>query len=78
MSVLLVAAAVSAAASAVVTGCVAYILISFWRSGHLMASRIGHGALALVVVTPDQSRRHRIPTARAIGVRRPLRAALVH
>ena len=77
MSVLLVAAALAATASIVATGCVAYVLISFWRSGHLMASRVGHQSLSIVVV-PSNSRRQyqqKMPPARARGRVRP---AFVH
>jgi hypothetical protein len=80
MSALLVAAILAAAASAAITACVAYVLISFRHSGHLMASRIGRQAPALVLVTPQNSRRQRLPKTRAaaLGRRRQLRPAFAH
>ena len=51
MSVLLAAATLAATASVVATGCVAYILISFRRSGNLFASRIGRQRLTVVLLT---------------------------
>ncbi len=54
MSVLLVTALLAATASVIATGCVAYILISFRRSGHLMASRLGRQRLALVLVSDSR------------------------
>jgi hypothetical protein len=54
MSVLLVAALLAATASVIATGCVAYILISFRRSGHLMASRVRRQRLALVLVSDSR------------------------
>jgi len=75
MSVLLIAAGLAATASVTATGCVAYILISFWRSGHLMASRIGNESLALVMVEPANARQRMQPApVRA----RPLRPAHAH
>jgi hypothetical protein len=56
MSVLLVAAAVTATASVVATGCVAYVLMSFARSGQLLASRIGQQSLSVLVVVPENGR----------------------
>jgi hypothetical protein len=65
MSVLLVAAALAATASVVATGCIAYILISFWRSGQLMASRVGYQSPALVLAANGNSRRRQPPKIRA-------------
>ena len=76
MSVLLVAAALAATASVIATGCVAYILISFWRSGHLMASRTGRQSLALVAIQPSDGRRVQTPAAQ--HGRGHLRPAYVH
>ena len=76
MSVLLAAASLAATASVVATGCVAYILISFWRSGHLMASRTGRQSLALVMVQPAHAQLQ--TTAAALRVRRQLRPAYAH
>lgn len=78
MSALLVAAALAAVASGIVTGCIAYILISFRHGGHVLASRTGHGSLALIVVTPAASRRRPLPRAHMHGVRRPLQPSLAH
>jgi hypothetical protein len=77
MSALLVAASLAATASAVITACIAYILISFRRSGHLMAARIGRQSPALVLVMPENSRRRSMPKTRAAALRarRPLRPA---
>jgi len=75
MSVLLVAAALTATASVVATGCVAFILISFARSGQLLASRIGRQSLSAVIVTPENARLRAVQKARASRVReqpRPL------
>jgi hypothetical protein len=54
MSILLVTALLAATASVIATGCVAYILISFRRSGHLMASRVRRQRLALVLVSDSR------------------------
>jgi hypothetical protein len=75
MSVLLAAAALAATASVIATGCVAYILISFWRSGHLMASRTGSQSLALVMVEPANAHRQLQQMPAALPVRRQLRPA---
>ena len=76
MSALLVAASVAAAVSALATACVAYILISFRRSGHLMAARIGRQSPALVLVRSETSRRQPMPKTRTAALRahRPLPA----
>ena len=75
MSVLLIAAGLAATASVIATGCVAYILISFWRSGHLIASRIGNESLALVMIEPANARQRMQP---AVVRARPLRPAHAH
>jgi hypothetical protein len=75
MSVLLLAAALAATASVVATGCVAYILISFWRSGHLMASRVSNQSLALVMVEPANGHRQLQQMPAAAPVHRQLRPA---
>ena len=78
MSVLLIAAGLAATASVIATGCVAYILISFRRSGHLLALRIGQQSPALVLVRPQ--RRQPLPKTRAeaLRARRQLRPAFAH
>jgi hypothetical protein len=73
MSVLLVAALLAATASAITTGCIAYVLISFRRSGHLMASRVRRQRLALVLVT--DARRQSLQRRPA---RRPVRWQPLH
>jgi hypothetical protein len=80
MSALLVAASLATATSVIATGCITYILISFRRSGHLMASRVGRQSPALVLVRPESSRRQPMPKTRAavLGVRRQLRPAFAH
>jgi hypothetical protein len=80
MSALLVAAALATAASVIVTGCITYILISFRRSGHLMAVRIGRQSPELVLVTPQKSRRQPLPKTHAVALRarRQLRPAFAH
>jgi hypothetical protein len=65
MSVLLVAAALTATASVVATGCVAYVLISFASSEQLLASRIGRQSLSAVMVTPENARLRAVQKARA-------------
>lgn len=70
MSVLLASALLAAAASVIATGCVAYVLISFGRSGHLLSSRLGRQELSLV--TAGNSRRRRVPATHAVAAR-PLR-----
>jgi hypothetical protein len=76
MSVLLAAATLAATASVVATGCVAYILISFWRGSHLMASRTGRKSLALVTIQPSEGRRVQTPAAQ--HGHRQLRPAYAH
>jgi hypothetical protein len=72
MSVLLVA-------SIVATGCIAYILISFRRSGHLMASRLGYQSPALVLAASGNSRRRQAPQIRsALGAHRQSRPTFAH
>jgi 2-methylaconitate cis-trans-isomerase PrpF len=79
MSVLLVAAALAATASALITGLIVYILISFARSGRLLASRIGHPSFALVVVAQVDSRRQNLQqTSAALRDRRQLRHGFAH
>jgi hypothetical protein len=79
MSVLLVAAALAATASIVATGCIAYILISFRRSGHLMASRLGYQSPALVLAASGNSRRRQAPQIRsALGAHRQSRPTFAH
>jgi hypothetical protein len=80
MSALLVAASLATATSVIATGCITYILISFRRSGHLMASRVGRRSPGLVLVTPENSRRQPMPKTRpaVLGVRRQLRPAFAH
>ena len=75
MSVLLVAAALAATASVFATGCVAYVLISFARSGQLLAWRIGRQSLRAAVVRPENARPRAAQKARATRVQeqsRPL------
>jgi hypothetical protein len=69
MSALLVAASFATTASVITTACLAYILISFRRSGHLMALRIGQQSPALVLVRPQHSRRQPLPKTRAEALR---------
>lgn len=78
MSALLVAASLASAATIVATGCMAYVLISFRRSGHLMASRVGRHSPALVLIVPQNARRQPLPRTRAYGTRRQLRPAYAH
>jgi hypothetical protein len=80
MSALLVAACLAATISALATACIAYVLISFRRSGHLMAARIGRQSPALVLVRSETSRRQPMPKSRAAALRarRPLRPAFAH
>jgi hypothetical protein len=80
MSALLVAASFATTASVITTGCIAYILISFRRSGHLMASRLGQHSPALVLAMPQQSRHQPLPKTRAeaLRARRHLRPAFAH
>lgn len=74
MSALLLAATLAATASALATGCVAYILISFSRSGALLASRTSQRSYALMLAAPvNASRRRRQQTSAAAG--RELRPA---
>ena len=77
MSVLLVAAALAATASIVATGCIAYILISFWRSGHVMASRLGYQSPALVLAASGHSRRRQAPKLRS-ALHRQSRPTFAH
>jgi hypothetical protein len=78
MSALLVAASFATTASVITTACLAYILISFRRSGHLMALRIGQQSPALVLVRPQ--RRQPLPKtpAEALRARRQLRPVFAH
>jgi hypothetical protein len=80
VSGLLVAASLATAASVIATGCMTYILVSFRRSGHLMASRIGRQSPELVLVTPQKSRRQPLPKtpAAALRARRQLRPIFAH
>ena len=79
MSVLLLAAALAATASIVATGCIAYILISFHRSGQLMASRVGYQSPALVLAASGNSRRSQTPKVRsALGAHRQSRPTFAH
>ena len=73
MSVLLVAAAVTATASVVATGCVAYVLISFARSGQLLASRIGRQSLNVLAVVPENGRLRDAQRARSTRAQRQSR-----
>jgi hypothetical protein len=73
MSVLLVAALLAATASVIATGCVAYILISFLRSGHLMASRVRRQRLVLVLVSNSPR-----PSLQRRPARQPLRWQPLH
>jgi hypothetical protein len=80
MSALLVAASLATAASVIATGCITYILISFRRSGHMMAARIGRQSPRLILVTPQNSRRQPLPKTHAalLGAHRQLRPAFAH
>lgn len=79
MSVLLLVAALAASASIVATGCIAYILISFWRSGQLMASRVGFQSPALVLAASGKSRRRQTPKVRsALGAHRRSHPTFAH
>jgi hypothetical protein len=79
MSVLLVAAALAASASIVATGCIAYILISFRRSGHVMASRLGYQSPALVLAASENSRRRQTPKiGSALGAHHQPRPTFAH
>jgi hypothetical protein len=80
MSTLLVAASFATTASVITTACLAYILISFRRSGHLMALRIGQQSPALVLVRSQHSRRQPLPKTRAeaLRARRQLRPVFAH
>jgi hypothetical protein len=69
MSALLVAASLAAAVSVLATGCIAYVLISFRRSGHLMAARIGRQSPALILVMCETSRRQPMPKTRPAALR---------
>jgi hypothetical protein len=73
MSVLLVTAGVAALALIFTIGSVAYVLISFRRSGHLLASRIGRQPLALVVIAGETSARRQPSKARSVAAQRQLR-----
>jgi hypothetical protein len=80
MSALLVAASFATTASVITTACIAYILISFRRSGHLLALRIGQQSPALVLAMLQHSRRRPLPNTRAeaLRARRPLRPVFAH
>jgi hypothetical protein len=73
MTVLLIATIVVASASIFAIGCVAHVLISFRRSGHLLASRVGRQPLALVVIAGETSARRQPSKARSVAARRQLR-----
>jgi hypothetical protein len=73
MSLLLATAFLAAAASIVAIGCVGYILISFRQSGHLLASRVGHQPLALVMIADRRARRRQPVRARSGVARRSVR-----
>jgi choline dehydrogenase-like flavoprotein len=64
MSVLLVAALLAALSSIITIGCVAYVVISFRRGGHLMASRVSRRPLALILVEAGASPRQSARPAR--------------
>jgi hypothetical protein len=72
MSVLLAAAVLAAIASVITTGCVAYILLSFRRSGRMFASRIGRQQMVLVLVASEDSRRQQ-PKRQSVAPPRQLR-----
>jgi hypothetical protein len=71
MSVFLVASAVAATASMIVTACIAYILVSFRLNGHLLASRTGRQPPALVLVAAKSARRRQSPKAPSFAIRQP-------
>lgn len=75
MSVLLVTALLAATASVIATGCVAYILISFRHSGHLMASRVRRQRLALVLVSDSRRQSLQRRSARRPMSWQPLQAS---
>jgi hypothetical protein len=70
MSLLLAAAFLAATASIIAIGCVGYILILFRQSGRLLASRVGHQPLALVMIADRGSRRRQFVSARSSVARR--------
>ena len=61
MSLLLIAAVTAATVSAIATGCIAYLVISFRRNGHLLASRVGRQPLTLILVAAENSPRRQAP-----------------
>jgi hypothetical protein len=79
MSVLLIAAALAATASIIAAGAIAYILISFRRSGRVMASRVGYQSAALVLTGSEDSRRRRMLRIRsALRTHRQPRPTFAH
>jgi hypothetical protein len=74
MSVLLITALAATAASIVACFCVAYVVISFRRSGQILASRIGRQP-RILVLTPARN----LPRRKAVALARirlhPVRAS---
>lgn len=77
MFLLLVTALAAATISAIATACVVYVLISFRRSGRLMAARLGRQPLMLVLVTDKRSPQAR-SNARPARRQPALRPATAH